>query len=458
MILRKPIARRLWIALGILVLVALGAGIAAAPALNAGAGTAAHNLCSSTFVSGLPEQQTEEELVGLLVGPASRLLHYHVDRAAHVVDARLLFATATARYTEGFGCRLDFGETPLAALPVAPLPQPEPDAFAPAQAVQTDNPVLRDALDHAFTDPPGQTPRHVKAVVIVKDGRVIAERYAPGFGIDTPVMSFSVAKSFTNAFLGILARQGKITMDAPASVPEWRGAGDARGKITNDDLLRMDSGLDAHEGGTGFDPASQMFYNRSDMGAYGANRPAAKAPRGEWDYTSVNTLLLDREMRDIVGDPSAFRRFADEELLRPLGMRHVTLEFDGAGTFLGASHVYAPPREFARFGLLYLNDGIAPNGQRILPPGWVDYSRKSTLGSTYGAGFWTNDGASEFAASRVAQGFPKDGFFASGNLGQRIYIIPSEHMVIVRFGYSHPPDFGIRDDLALIKTAITAAK
>jgi CubicO group peptidase (beta-lactamase class C family) len=218
----------------------------------------------------------------------------------------------------------------------------------------------------------------------------------------------------------------------------------------------MDSGLDAREAGTGFDPASQMFYNRSDMGAYGASRPAGKLARGEWDYTSVNTLLLDREMRDIVGGPAAFRQFADDELLRPLGMRHVTLEFDGAGSFLGASHVYAPPREFARFGLLYLNDGVAPDGRRILPPGWVDYSRKSTLGSSYGAGFWTNDGDGVFAARRVAQGFPKDGFFASGNLGQRIYIIPSARMVIVRIGYSRPPDFGIEADLALIKTAIAA--
>jgi CubicO group peptidase (beta-lactamase class C family) len=134
----------------------------------------------------------------------------------------------------------------------------------------------------------------------------------------------------------------------------------------------------------------------------------------------------------------------------------VTPASSKTGTFLGASHVYAPARAFARLGLLYLNDGVAPDGRRILPEGWVAYSRRSTVGSTYGAGFWTNDGPSEDAAWRVSEGFPKDGFFASGNLGQRIYIIPPENLVIARFGYSPAPSFGMRADLELIAAAITA--
>jgi len=100
---------------------------------------------------------------------------------------------------------------------------------------------------------------------------------------------------------------------------------------------------------------------------------------------------------------------------------------------------------------------VAPDGHRILPEGWVAWSRRSTLGTPYGAGFWTNDGPSEFAARRVAAGFPKDGFFASGTMGQRIYIVPSQRLVVVRFGYSAPPDFGIADDVALIAAAIAGA-
>jgi len=440
--------------------------ILAHPGLQAGAGTAAHNLCSSIFVSRLPEQQTEKEMIGLLVGPTAGLLRYRIDRDSRTVEATLLSAHARAVFTPGYGCRLDFGHPAPALPPVEAIPFAD-DAFAPPGLVQTDNATLRAALDREFEDAPGAAPRRVKAVVIVKDGHVVAERYADGFGIAAPMMSFSVAKSFTNALLGILVRQGRIDMDQPAAVPEWRRAGDQhgdqsgdqRGKITSNDLLRMASGLDAAESGSGFDPASQMFYNADDMGAYGAARPARRPAQSEWEYTSVNTLILDREIHALVGGGAPeLRRFAEKELFAPLGMRNVTLEFDGAGTFLGASHVYAPAREFARFGLLYLNDGVAPDGRRILPEGWVAYSRKSTLGSPYGAGFWTNDGPGKQAAWLVAHGFPKDGFFASGNLGQRIYIIPSERMVVTRFGYSNGPDFAIEEDMALLSSAIAALK
>jgi hypothetical protein len=114
------------------------------------------------------------------------------------------------------------------------------------------------------------------------------------------------------------------------------------------------------------------------------------------------------------------RAFADQELFAPLHIDHVTMEFDGAGTFVGSAHVYAPARGYARLGQLFLNDGVSSDGRRVLPEGWADYSRRSTLGSPYGAGFWTNDGPSPPAAARVARGFPKDGFFASGNRGRAL--------------------------------------
>jgi len=158
------------------------------------------------------------------------------------------------------------------------------------------------------------------------------------------------------------------------------------------------------------------------------------------------------------GGPAGLRAFARRELFDPLGMGEVTMEFDGQGTFVGSTYVYASARDYARFGMLYLRDGIAPDGTRLLPEGWVGWSRTSTLGAPYGAGFWTNDGPSDLARRRVAGGFPKDGFFASGTMGQRIYVVPSEHLVVVRFGYSAPPDYGIVDDVGLIEAAIAATR
>ncbi|MGA8595520.1 MAG: serine hydrolase [Bryobacteraceae bacterium] len=229
--------------------------------------------------------------------------------------------------------------------------------------------------------------------------------------------------------------------------------------MTPNNLLRMESGLHAAETGSGFDPASQMLYDSRDMGAYAANRGLKIRPATRWEYTSIDTLLLDRMMSQTIGGgPAGFRQFAERELFEPIGLKHVTLEFDGVGTFVGSSHVYAPAREFARLGWLFLNDGVAPDGRRILPAGWAAYSRQCTLGSNYGAGFWTNDGLNAGAAWRVAHGFPKDGYFASGDLGQRIYIIPSQHLVISRFGYTTGHNFGIEADVKLIAATIVALR
>ena len=239
---------------------------------------------------------------------------------------------------------------------------------------------------------------------------------------------------------------------------EWASAGDARAAVTYEDLLRMRSGLDAAETGSGFDAATRMLYVHPDMAGFAAGHSLSHRPGSRWDYTSTNTLILNRELgRAVGGGAPGMRAFAERELFRPLGMSNVTMEFDGRGVFVGSSYAYAPARAFARFGMLYVQDGVTRDGHRLLPQGWVEWSRRSTLGSPYGAGFWTNDGPSAQARSRVELGFPKDGFFASGNFGQRIYVVPSQRLVVARFGYSAPPLFGLEDDIALIKAAIRAS-
>jgi CubicO group peptidase (beta-lactamase class C family) len=452
---------RLW-ALNLAVLVVIAAAALywrPDRALQTASGLTAHNLCSAVFIAGLDPQATADELVKpMLPGFVRPLLRYHVDRAVKTVEASVSgLEPMRAAYTSGYGCRMELDPEYQGPPPATLRAASSPDSFAPLTAVSIEDPGINAALDREFTEQSLQSPRFVKAIVIVKDGRVVAERYAPGFGIDTPLLSYSVAKSFTNALLGILVRQGRLRIDQPIGAPEWSKSGDPRNAIVIDDLLRMDSGIDASETGSGFDPASQMLYVKDDMAAFAAGFPQKEPPRSEWEYTSVNTLILDRLLGATVGGGApGMRAFADRELYIPLHMDHVTMEFDGAGSFVGAAHVYASARDYARLGQLFLNDGIAPDGQRILPEHWAEYSRRSTLGSTYGAGFWTNDGPSASAARRVARGFPKDGFFASGNRGQRIYIVPSQHLVVARFGYSPEPDFGINEDLQLIDAAIAA--
>ncbi|MGA7440278.1 MAG: serine hydrolase [Luteibacter sp.] len=426
--------------------------------MRTAAGVAAHHVCSMTFIGHQDPDTIFRELVTPVLGQtASALLTIHVNRDQQTVAVNGLVSTlATATFTPGYGCRLDLpGNTAVVA--DTRTRADVDDGFAPQSLVTTDKPQVAAALAQVFTEHPGDTPKVVKAVVIVKDGKVVAERYANGYGIHSPLLSFSVAKSFTNAFLGMLAMDGKVDVKQPLNAPEWRKPGDPRAAIRIEDLLRMQSGLAAEEAESAFSPVAKMEFLHSDMAGYAALQPAKEAPGKTFEYTSADTVLIDRMIGGHVGGGAAgMRDFARRRLFDPMHMGDVTMEFDGQGTFVGSTYVYTSARNYARFGMLYLNDGKALDGTRLLPEGWVAWSRTSALGAPYGAGFWTNDGPSKEAHYRIKGGFPEDGFFASGTMGQRIYIVPSEHLVVTRFGYSAPPDYGIEDDVNLIKAAIAA--
>ena len=420
------------------------------------AGLTAHSLCSAVFVQGIDPGVGDREMVRPLLGFAWRLISYRIDPGSRSVTATFAgVASARADFTAGYGCRLDDPANEPPPPPLPPWPAPPVDGFAPPHLVEAIDPAIAAALDRLFAERSDSPVKDVKAVVVVSNGRVIAERYAPGFDLHTPVLSWSVAKSLTNAISGVLVRQGRLAVDQRVDAPEWRAPDDPRGAITVEELLRMESGLDAEETGSGVDPVSQMEFLHSDMAGFAAQHPLKARPGATWEYTSANTLILDRLLGRIVGGGAVgMRAFAQRELFDPLHMTNVTMEFDGQGAFVGSSFVFASARDFARFGALYANDGLAPDGSRILPEGWVAWSHRSTLGAPYGAGFWTNDGPSRRAESRIAHGFPKDGFFASGIQGQRIYVVPSKHLAIARFGYSQGPDFGLEDDVGLIDAVI----
>ncbi len=425
-------------------------------AARVGAGLAAHLACSMHYVSG-QGPQASEEMLRVMAGPLSHLIGSRLTEEPPGASGSFLGITlAHASYTPGYGCRLDYpGQLPAPAARAAEA-EPAADEFASAgPLVMPASPALAQALEGVFAEHPGQAAKHVKAVVVVAHDRVIAERYADGVGPQTPLLSWSVAKSLVNALAGILVREGRLATAAPLSPPEWRRPGDPRAGITIEDLMRMQSGLAALESGSPRDPVARMEFTQGDMAGFAAALPLRIAPARTFEYTSADTLLVARRVGELIGGgASGLRDFAARELFAPLHMHHVTLEFDGAGTFVGASFAWAPARDYARFGTLYLHDGVTPQGQRILPPGWVAWSAHSQLGAPYGAGFWTNDGDSHFARLRISNGFPADGFFASGVLGQRIYIVPSAQVVVARFGDSAPPDYGIEDDLPLIAAAI----
>jgi CubicO group peptidase (beta-lactamase class C family) len=220
----------------------------------------------------------------------------------------------------------------------------------------------------------------------------------------------------------------------------------------------MTSGLAIEESDTGLDLVSRMLFLESDMAGYAEHARLKAAPGTKWEYTSGNTLILSRVIRDAVGGRAQdVMELARKELFEPLGITTATIEFDATGTPVGSIYALASARDWARFGALYLNDGVV-NGRRILPEGWVNYSAAPTLDTDYGAGFWTNRGSHGDAEARIHSGMPEDSYYGSGNLGQRVVIIPSAHLVIVRVGLTHSPDFDIKGLLRLVRDTSSALK
>jgi CubicO group peptidase (beta-lactamase class C family) len=409
--------------------------------LHAATGITAHSLCTERFVAGRdPTRMLREHIRG---AAGTRLLHgllrARVDSTHAEVRASVLGAAASrARFVPGRGCTLVHGGSALAPVPPAGLPFAPDPLDAPPEVVAAGDPVVRRALDDAFAATDRGRPLHVKAIVVVRDGRIVAERYAPGYDPASRFHTWSVAKSVTNALVGSLVADGALRVDMPAPVPEWREAGDPRHGVTVDALLRMTSGLPAQTG-SGFDGNSRMLFQERDMAAFAAREALASAPGSRWAYTDANYALLSRLVLAAVGgSPADVVRFAHARIFGPLGMRSALFEFDGAGTPLGATHVIATARDWARFGWLYAQDGVV-GGARLLPAGWVDYSARPTPAAAYGygAGFWTNRGESAGAVRRRAAGAPGDSFFASGNFGQVILVSPAHHLVIVRLALSH---------------------
>lgn len=309
-------------------------------------------------------------------------------------------------------------------------PQPEGVAFPTESWPEGDWPrgvdraAVDEAVDASFAD--GGEPR-VRAVVIIHGGKLVYERYSPNpaDGPTKVMPSFSMAKSFTSALVGILVREGRLEVDAPAPVPAWSADEDPRAAITLDDLLRMSSGLEWIEGADQPDSDLVAAVTSGDAAVYVSSKELSDDPGTEFLYNSGNTILIDRIMADEVGAGGEFRAFMDAELLDRIGIDPMHVEFDRAGTWLGAYAADTTALDYAKFGLLYLRDGVW-DGERILPEGWVEYSRTpSATNPEYGAGWWLDP--------------ERPGvFYAVGVDGQVITVDPEHDLTFVTLATDGP--------------------
>ncbi len=295
---------------------------------------------------------------------------------------------------------------------------------------------------HAFSNPDSLGETH--AFLAIQAGRIVFERYAEGYGAGDTYPSWSMAKSITHALVGFAVDEGALRLDAPARAREWP-TGDPRADITLDQLLRMSSGLrfteDYENSGVSHTIGMLFGSGKADVAHFAASLPLDHPPGSYWSYSSGTTNIICRLLTEALRlDREGFEAFMRERLFNPIGMTSAIPKFDAAGTFLGSSFCFCTARDFARFGLLYLRDGVW-DGTQILPQGWVDHARTPTPNVPpeepmgYGAHWWLGlAGAGSFSAN--------------GYDGQYVVLVPEKDLILVRHGASEAKKDNVRAWLA----------
>ena len=420
-------------------------------AVHVGAGYASKVTCSLALNSGQEAGEVFRDYVARAIAPLGPAVRVSVSQDG--AEASVLgLVHVRAVYRRGLGCALLPDGDEERALPSGiELPRRTLDAAAPwpdggGGSVVTPPPGIAAAIERAFREPeppePGRV-RQTKVVVVVRDGRLIAERYAPGYGPTTPMLSWSMAKSVLATVVGIAVADGRLGLRQPAPVPEWASPSDPRHGITLDQLLRMSSGLAFDEQYGAVNDVSRMLFTMPDTGAFAAAKPLAAPPDTQWSYSSGTSNVIARVLRDSFGgDLAALVRYANERLFDPVGMTSAFFETDASGTPIGSSFVFMTARDWARLGELHRLDGMW-KGQRILPEGWVRYVTTPTPAAPdgcYGAHWWLNAGAAADRSHRPWPGLPTEAYAARGYSGQYVVVVPSEKLVVVRLGLSFPDD------------------
>ena len=313
------------------------------------------------------------------------------------------------------------------------------DKLTGAYPAAIDSVKLQAAVQEAFSEEDTILPVRTRAVIVLYKGQLIAEQYAHGFTFKTRLAGWSMTKTVTGTLIGILVKMGKLSLNVSAPVPEWREVNDPRHSITIVNLLQQRSGIDFEENYSKSSDATCMLFEKADMGSYAASRPLKNKPGTVFYYSSGNSNILSRIIRNTLGD-SLYYSFPYRQLFHKLGMNSAVIEPDASGTYVGSSYMYATARDWARLGLLYSNDGVF-NNERILPEGWVAKSTKpaSTDQRGYGYQIWLNAGGDTLIKHFPAA--PADMYYADGFESQFIFVIPSKSLVVVRLGLTQHNNF-----------------
>ncbi|GAC1386913.1 MAG: serine hydrolase [Ginsengibacter sp.] len=417
----------------IIILIFIGFGL---PIIS---GYGANVLCSDVFVSG---RNADEVIKNDLSVFPFNLGHYQISYTDSSVKATVFgLAFKIAKYRKGFGAALIYPSSTNKsvrkernAINEKDKNSPWPYGEAVDSGIELKDTSFQNIVRYCF-----ENRYQTRALLIIKSGKIIFEKYAIGISADTRLAGWSMAKSITNALLGILVKDRLLDTAARPVFPEWKA--DSRSQISLSDMMHMSSGLQWLEMYEGPSDVTRMLFRENDMAGYALKKNAVYPAGKTFEYSSGTANLLSLKMRMVLGD-AAYYEFPYKKLFGKIGMNHTLLETDGSGTFVGSSFCYATARDFGRFGLLYLNDGKW-NGEEILPKGWVKFStntvpeRYDKRWGNYGALWWVNKGDSKSIRKRRYPNVPEDCFSAMGYEGQSIWIIPSRQTVVVRLSNEH---------------------
>lgn len=404
-----------------------------APSVATGIG--AKLACSGRYVSGFDVEATAKDIA--VYSPILTWLDYTYDDESQKVEASLLgLKTRTAQNYPGIGCALEYSGTDVRKQVSWPAMAPASSAWPKGNAVMTIQPDIQNKLDTMLaTD--NQQGHDTRALLLVHQGRIVAESYADGYSADTPMLGWSMTKSVNALILGHLEMQGLISVEERNLFEEW--ADDERSAIRVEDLLHMADGIAYDEDYDPGDVAVRMLFQEPDAAEYVLSLPKRHDPGKQFNYSSGTANLLAELVQErIPGDEIADALYIANQVFRPLGMTSVTYEMDASGLFLGSSYLYATTRDWARIGQLMLNGGKL-NGYRLVSESFVERSltpNNTENGGDYGYQWWLNKGKAETRWPDL----PPSTYAAMGNREQRVLVIPEDELIIVRLGWS-PKDY-----------------
>jgi CubicO group peptidase (beta-lactamase class C family) len=446
-----------WLALALVVLVVGGACwlyFLPPELLRVGTAYAAKIVCSNYY---LAHRDPKQVFADDVQAPGNPLLGYvKIDQHDDYVGANLFgwVAESYAVNREGLGCAVAPGGD-LDGVRNVKFAQPAKIEKASEFEWPLGDEVSLAGSDKvkALISDPALAGPGMRAIVVVKNGRLIAETYAPGFTPDTPLLGWSMTKTVTGALVAARVAEGKLKWDQDHLFPAWT---DDRAKIKISDLMAMQSGLNLVESYGDVNDVTRMLFLEPDQAKFVEGHGLEAQPGTLFKYTTGTAVLLTRIWMNTFTDPQEALGYPRKALFGPIGMRSAVMETDAVGTFSGGSLMYATARDWARFGLLLADKGDW-NGVQVLPP---DFATMLTTATPQSKGAYTQaltwKSAPAGAGTQPSSALPADTFWASGHDGQSITVVPSEGLVVVRLGLT-PAKFGYRP-AELVSKVMEAAR